>query len=642
MKNSSGDITATTYDARGNATSVTDALGNTSYYKYDGLGHQVAYIDPLGNVSRTRINALGLLVAEELPLADGSVAIKKYWYDGVGNLIRSQDAEGGEILYSYDSRGNLTGVSQPISPSESFNTAYTYDREGRLLTSTTDDVGHSYTYDSLGNVIQETDALGQTISYTYDAVGNLLKTVDRNGVETTCIYDALSREVFRYNSKDGRDNGTSNVYSLGGLLVQSSNTEESYSYHYDEFGRVTEILTASGLRKVYTYDSGDRVTSLKVYQGSVEEVDLVYEYDAAGQLTAVVSDGIRTGYTYDAAGRLVEEKSGLTGVTTSFSYTPSGQIATLISGIGKIPLKWYSYEYDGNGNQTLKSENGAETRYYYDAIGRLELAELPEGTTQHYTYDGRGNRSSIAEINSSGILVTTYSYDPNNRLLYSRNAREAYRYEYDAQGSQTRKTQINYTDNGTVIDQTEYYWNGAGFLSHSIDSADTITSYGYGPDGLRISKTTGDEETRYLYENGNILLELNGDSLITAKTVRGHRLISRETQEDTYGYLQDGHGDVTGLVNAAGQVVLDYAYDPFGNEEIGQTTAPNSWDNPFRYCGEYYDAETETYYLRARYYDSEIGRFLSEDTYWNPQNMFGGNEALVWCLNGAHTHLDST
>jgi len=95
--------------------------------------------------------------------------------------------------------------------------------------------------------------------------------------------------------------------------------------------------------------------------------------------------------------------------------------------------------------------------------------------------------------------------------------------------------------------------------------------------------------------------------------VRGHRLIARETLLDTYGFLQDGHGDVTGLVSPAGELVLDYAYDPFGNETTAQTDYAATWDNPFRYCGEYWDEETQTYYLRARQYDPAAGRFLSED-----------------------------
>ena len=65
-----------------------------------------------------------------------------------------------------------------------------------------------------------------------------------------------------------------------------------------------------------------------------------------------------------------------------------------------------------------------------------------------------------------------------------------------------------------------------------------------------------------------------------------------------------------------------YAYDAFGNE-----TAPDADDtNPFRYCGEYYDRETGTYYLRARYYAPAIGRFTQQDTHWtNANRIYGDN-----------------
>ena len=70
-------------------------------------------------------------MAKETPLPDGGMATERYWYDGAGNLTRVQDAEGGQIRYSYDPRNNLTDVVQPLSLMESFTTAYTYDREGR-------------------------------------------------------------------------------------------------------------------------------------------------------------------------------------------------------------------------------------------------------------------------------------------------------------------------------------------------------------------------------------------------------------------------------------------------------------------------------------------------------------------------------
>ena len=627
-----GAVTTTDYDSLSRVRSVTDPLGRTVQYTYDGLGNQTSYTDALGQVFRTRYNALGLLIVSETPLKNRETATERYWYDAVGHLTRVQDAEGGEIHYRYDARGNLLESSQPISPAEHFTTSYTYDREGRMLTSATDEAVTRYTYDPLGNLIEETDALGRSSAYAYDPLGNLTATVDRNGVETTFAYDALYREIERYNSKDGRENGTATSYSMSGLLLETANREEGYTYRYDNFGRVIEISNASGLKKVYTYDKGDRVTSLKVYQGSVLEMDLAYEYDAAGQLTAVVSDGVRTTYAYDAAGRLIEETNGLTGLRTQYFFTPAGQLAAEFVLGAEGAVKCYAYEYDRNGNQTLKAEGTEETRYYYDAIGRLETAELPDGRTQHFSYDARGNRTEMAEILDGYIKVTTYAYDLNNRLLYSENDTELCRYEYDAQGNQTRRI-IQDTAFGSVA-ETEFIWNGDNMLAYSIDPSGQLSSYGYGPDGLRVRKSVGDATIRFFYEGGNILLELDGSHRITAKTVRGIRLISRETLTTEYGYLLDGHGDVAALVNPAGALVLDYAYDPFGSETGFQPDNADQWDNPFRYCGEYWDEETETYYLRARQYDPDTGRFLSADSIKDGFNWY------VYCWNNPVRYID--
>ena len=98
--------------------------------------------------------------------------------------------------------------------------------------------------------------------------------------------------------------------------------------------------------------------------------------------------------------------------------------------------------------------------------------------------------------------------------------------------------------------------------------------------------------------------------------------------------IQDGHGDVTGLVSPAGELVLDYAYDPFGNETTAQTSYAATWDNPFRYCGEYWDGETQTYYLRARQYDPAAGRFLSEDPAQDGLNWY------IYCYNNPVRYWD--
>ena len=115
-----------------------------------------------------------------------------------------------------------------------------------------------------------------------------------------------------------------------------------------------------------------------------------------------------------------------------------------------------------------------------------------------------------------------------------------------------------------------------------------------------------------------MVAEIQGDA--TTGYLRGVNLISI-TADTTEYYLFNAHGDVVNLTNSAGATTKTYDYDAFGNERN-----PDAADeNPFRYCGEYWDTENGTYYLRARYYDPAIGRFTQADTHWNTSNMIYGD-----------------
>ena len=113
---------------------------------------------------------------------------------------------------------------------------------------------------------------------------------------------------------------------------------------------------------------------------------------------------------------------------------------------------------------------------------------------------------------------------------------------------------------------------------------------------------------------------------------RGTGLIGMTAPDGTVSrYVKNGHGDVVGLVNAGGSVVTRYGYDAFGNPS---DTNGLQDSNPFRYCGEYNDFETGFLYLRARYYDPGIGRFISEDPVGAGLNWY------VYCENDPVNRID--
>ncbi len=167
----------------------------------------------------------------------------------------------------------------------------------------------------------------------------------------------------------------------------------------------------------------------------------------------------------------------------------------------------------------------------------------------------------------------------------------------------------------------------------------------YDGDGLRVTRTAGGNLTRYYYnEDADVTLEADGSGNTLAANTRGAALISRLLANGQRGwYLHNGHGDVVALVGVDGNVLASYEYDAFGN----QTASTGTFDNPYRYAGEPYDSETSQYYLRSRYYDPGLGRFVSEDSYGGDPNSpltlnrytYGLNNPLVYVDPSGHISL---
>ena len=190
-------------------------------------------------------------------------------------------------------------------------------------------------------------------------------------------------------------------------------------------------------------------------------------------------------------------------------------------------------------------------------------------------------------------------------------------YTYDDNGNLLRK--------GTVDGAELYEYNGFNQLV-VFKQGDGGAAYGYNASGIRVSKQVGETYTYYLLDGGDVVAECE-DGLFSAIYTRGVNLIYRLTMDGVDYYLHDAHGDVVALTDDFGAVTKRYAYDAFGNEENPE----DSDTNPFRYCGEYFDKETGTYYLRARYYDPAIGRFTQQDTHWSPANMiYGDNPRKIY------------
>ena len=243
--------------------------------------------------------------------------------------------------------------------------------------------------------------------------------------------------------------------------------------------------------------------------------------------------------------------------------------------------------------------------------------------TQSYTYDARGNRATMTVTGTESYAVS-YAYDANNRLLTEQKTQglltDLTTYTYDANGNLLSKTVLAGNDGAAG---STYVYNTLNQLVSATENQRTA-AYAYNAQGIRTAKVTFSTRTNYLLDGANVVGErLNGEYV---SYLRGANLISRTSGDETDFYLFNAHGDVTGLADSTGASTRAYDYDAFGVEKD-----PDPLDeNPFRYCGEYFDGETKTYYLRARYYDPNIGRFTQQDTHWTTANsIYGDNPQKI-------------
>ena len=132
--------------------------------------------------------------------------------------------------------------------------------------------------------------------------------------------------------------------------------------------------------------------------------------------------------------------------------------------------------------------------------------------------------------------------------------------------------------------------------------------------------------------DGNNLVYINpslSEYLLTGFTAYYGLGIFESNQNGTkYRYQRNAHGDTTALLNQSGDIVHCYIYE----DAFGTSTYSADDTNPFRYAGQYYDRESQSYYLRARYYLPRYGRFSQQDTHWNTGNMLYGDNPVT--LNG--------
>ena len=572
-------------------TQVTDAAGRVTRFEFDAAGRRVAFTDAKEATTRYAYDARGRLTETTYP--DGSTV--KRAYDGADRLLAATDQSGRVTRFAYDGAGALVSVTDALDRT----TAYAYDAAHNLLAQTDAlDRTTRYEYDLLGRRTRRTLPLGQSESFAYDEAGNLRTRVNFNGRATTYAYDARDRLTSKVPAAALAEPTVSYTYTPTGERATMTDASGTTAYAYDARDRLTSKQTPQGTL-AYTYDSADNVLAVRSSNAGGLSVD--YAYDALNRLETVTDNRLASGttaYAYDAVGNLTSVTLP-NGARSDYSYNSLNRLTNLTATRGGT-LASYAYTHAPTGQRLSVTEHtGRTVSYSYDAVNRLVgeavtgAADPAQNGQVGYTLDPVGNRLARSST-LAGVPGTADAYDANDRLVSD---------AYDANGN-TR---------------------ASGGRTFAYDFEDRIRSADggavrlvYDGDGNLAAKTVGGVTTRFLVDTdgptdyAQVVEEVVGGETVRAYTY-GHDLISQRRlaggnwATSFYGY--DGQGSVRYLTDPSGAVTDSYDYDAFGNlvARAGATA------NDYLYRGERFDADLGLYFLRARHYDQQRGRFLSQD-----------------------------
>jgi YD repeat-containing protein len=281
-----------------------------------------------------------------------------------------------------------------------------------------------------------------------------------------------------------------------------------------------------------------------------------YAYDSLNRLVSITNPyGEITSYTYDAVGRRTSTTLP-NGIQTSYSYDAAGQLLSLVHKLTNTTIASFGYSYDYKGNRTSMTELAGTHNYVYDQLNQLISATHPQpvNPTEGFSYDLLGNR-----------IGSGYTYNSGNQLLEDAD----YIYSYDNDGNLREK------ENKATGEVTEYTYNAIREITDieifsNATSTVPIMSAHYIYDGLRrrILKDVDGSVTRYVYDNEDIILELDGAGTQLAYYTHGQGIdepISMERNGQRYYYVTDALGSIIKVVDTSGNMVNEYVYDSFGN-----------------------------------------------------------------------------
>lgn len=589
----------------------------TTTYTRDTSGRVIRVDYPDTTFETWTYNAYGQVLTHQRK--NGGVETNAYSTSGL--LLTATNAESEATTYSYNSVELPDSVTDPLS----HTTGYSYNDRGLVTLVTLPAVGgvsatQGFVYDDFGNLIEQTNELGNTWTRAYDEFKRLVSMTDPLNRTTTIAYGEPGGGCSACN-KDSKPilitspSGKQKKFSYDAVWRLITSTEgygtaeaATTTYNYDANDNVKVIMDPAGHTTSFNYDFRNRV--INAYDGLNRRTD--YTYDGPGNvLSKKVPGTTAMAFTYDSMDRrLTSVDQNLK--TTSFQYDAEGNLAVLTDARGNA----YSYLHDLENRQTkLTYPDSSHEDWTYDDAGNQATRRTRAGQVMTSTYDERDRET--AQTWSAGAPNVARAFDAAGRLVSSGNTHATTSYTYDIADQRLTETQattgapaawtVGYTYNVDGLRETLSYPGGqvvtTGYTARnqtasiSAGGPPPMAVYSYNLDGTLAAKTLENGTVAaYSYDAAHELLNVthtHGATVLQQRdyvyNTRGLRTAMQVNAGAWDVYIYDGSDQLTGTkytsatsTGTSPAMTMTYVYDAVGNRtqvKRSATGTPNVTNN---------------------------------------------------------------
>lgn len=590
------------FDARGARRTLTDWEGNVTRFRADHRGRVTEIVDPLGHRKRLHYDAMSNLTRVDYP--DGTT--NEFEYDAGGNLVRVDDRRGDVTRYRFAPCRRLIERIDPAGNTVSF----AWGTEPGNLNAVTNAEGdvYAFAYDAAGRVSGETGFDGREIRFEYDRAGNRVASINGRGERIEYERDVGGR-LLREILPDGGE--TVYSYDAAGFVEAVRNPDAEIRFERDAMGRIVrEVQNGHAIEREFD------PTGMVVGLASDLAPGLEFGFDGNCLLSRVEVEG-HGAMVLDRDGRGSEVRRRLPGGTTVRS--DRDEMGRLAKQEVSARTRTFERTYRFGKTQLASVRDGsAVTTYEYDPLRRVVRAMRDRGASERFSYDGDDN---IARL-ERGDDVRSLRYGPGDRLQAAGDTE----YEYDRQGRLIRKTEPG-PEGGTR--EWRYTWDAKDQLRSVTNPAGETWRYTYDPFGRRVEKLAPDGTAHaFVWDVDHPLHELRDGEVSSTWIFDPHSLTPLGKLEggELYSVVTDHLGTPREMIDRSGEVVWEADHLVWGRttgEEGGETGCP------VRFQGQWHDAESGLHYNRYRYYDPDVGRFISPD----PTRLMGAMNLYAYVFD---------